>query len=134
MHRFKRLGVDTAGYLLIVLGISFGWLPGPGGIPLILTGLGLLSIHNTWAHTIRIYLLKHGGRLIEILFPPYPLVQWLYDIVVVLLVVVVTILFWQRAALWQISLGTALFFLAIAIAALNRERWVRMKQRGNKKP
>lgn len=125
----KRVLTDMAGYGLVVLGIVLGWVPGPGGIPLILAGLGLLSINNEWARRVRAYLLKHGGRVTRFLFPPNPAVQWLYDIVAVLLLIVVGVLEWRRAALWQMSLGGALFFVALLIALLNRDRYARFKHK-----
>lgn len=125
----KRIGIDAAGYLLIVAAVLTGWLPGPGGIPLALAGLGLLSINNAWARTIRDYILKNGGRFVKILFPNHIIFQWLYDIIVVLLLVLVGVLEWRHAAIWQISLGIGLFFIAVLIALMNRERLDRFKHR-----
>lgn len=45
----KRIAIDIGGFGLILLGILTGWLPGPGGIPLVLAGLGLLSLNYEWA-------------------------------------------------------------------------------------
>jgi hypothetical protein len=131
--RIKRIATDVAGYGLIVLGVALGWLPGPGGIPLIVAGLGLLSINNKWAHELREYLLKHGGNFVQRAFPSNPLVQWTYDAAAILLLVLVSVLAWRHAAIWQISLATALFFLALFIAAMNRDRFNRLKQRLHKK-
>jgi hypothetical protein len=125
----KRILTDAAGYGLLVLAALTGWLPGPGGIPLALAGLGLLSINNEWARKIRQYLLDHGGKIVQVIFPSNRFVQWLYDIAVVLLFVLVIVLEWRRSAWWQISLGVALFFLAVAIALLNRDRYNRLKNR-----
>lgn len=125
----KRIAIDTAGYLLIIAAALTGWLPGPGGIPLFIAGLGLLSINNEWARRLRDYLLQHGGKLVKVIFPANPIVQWLYDIVVVLLWVLVVILAEQHAALWQISLAIALFFLSVAIALLNRDRMQRLRRK-----
>ena len=53
-HRvLKRYALDAAGYLLILLALAIGWLPGPGGIPLVLIGLYLLSLNNPWAQRLR---------------------------------------------------------------------------------
>jgi hypothetical protein len=49
MQSFKRIGTDVLGILLIIASILFGWIPGPGGIPLFLAGLGLLSLNHQWA-------------------------------------------------------------------------------------
>lgn len=129
----KRIATDAAGYTLLLLAALTGWLPGPGGIPLAIAGLGLLSINNVWAQRIRDYLLEHGGRIVQILFPRHHWLEWVYDSLVILLLGVVAVLEWQRAALWQISLGIALFFIALALALLNRDRWNRLKNR-RKKP
>jgi len=128
----KRVAVDAAGYALLVLAVLTGWLPGPGGIPLAIAGLGLLSIHNKWARRLRDYLLKHGGELVKVLFPPNPIIQWLYDIVAVLLLLLVTVLAFQHDPLWKISAAVGLFFIAIFLAALNRDRYMRFRQRKHK--
>jgi hypothetical protein len=127
-EKTKRILTDIAGYLLIVGGILLSPIPGPGGIPLILAGLALLSINNKWAHDLREHLLQNGGKLVQMLFPDRPHIQLLYDIGVVGLLGVVAALAWQHAALWQISLAILLFFLALLIAGLNRDRAVRLKR------
>lgn len=131
-RNFKRALTDAAGYGLLILAALTGWLPGPGGIPLALAGLGLLSINNEWARRIRQYLLDHGGKFVRILFPNNPYVQWLYDIIVVLLLALVTVLAYRHAAVWQIGLAVSLFLIALLIALLNRDRLERLKRRRRK--
>jgi ABC-type multidrug transport system fused ATPase/permease subunit len=128
-QRVKRVAADAAGYGLILLGIASGWLPGPGGIPLVLAGLGLLSINNEWAARFRKFIFKHSGRLRQILFPRQPVAQWAYDIFTVLLLILVAILAWNHNAIWQISLGIFLFFLSLLIAGYNRDRLVRLRHK-----
>jgi hypothetical protein len=118
----KRIGIDVAGYLLLLAAAATGWLPGPGGIPLALAGLGLLSINNKWANDLREYLLQNGGKVVEILFPRKAWVEWLYDFVVVILFIVCIILEIDHAAVWEISLGVFAFFAAGFIALMNRGR------------
>jgi hypothetical protein len=125
----KRIATDAAGYLLLIAAALTGWLPGPGGIPLALAGLGLLSINNEWARRVRTYLLDHGGRVVQVLFPKNPFFEWLYDILVLVVLALVTYLAFKHAAIWQISLATGLFFAALAIALLNRDRYNRIKSR-----
>lgn len=125
----RRILTDAAGYGLVILGIALGWVPGPGGIPLIIAGLGLLSINNAWAERLRKYLLDHGGKVVQVLFPPNRFVQWLYDGLVAVLLIVATILAIRHAAIWQISLAAAGFFAALAIAFLNRGRYERLKRK-----
>lgn len=49
---YKRLAIDFAGFGLIILSFLTGWLPGPGGIPLFLAGLGILSLNYEWAERL----------------------------------------------------------------------------------
>jgi Putative transmembrane protein (PGPGW) len=123
----KRILTDIGGYFLILAGVATGWIPGPGGIPLILGGLALLSINNKWAKDLREYLLENGGKAVKVLFPDRPHIQLLYDVAVVLLLALVAVLAWQHAAVWQISLAAFLFIVALLIAGLNRDRAVRIK-------
>lgn len=119
----KRVIIDTAGYFLIVAGVALGWLPGPGGVPLVLIGLALLSIHNKWAETLRSYILKHSGKFIDFAFPAIPAVQWFYDVLSLLLTAIVILLSWRRNAVWQISLAIFLFFATLLIITYNRDRF-----------
>jgi hypothetical protein len=127
--KLKRIGTDFAGYFLILLGIASGWLPGPGGIPLILGGLGLLSINNAWAERGRDWLIAHAGDLVQWMFPKHRFVQALYDVLAVVLLGVVMYLGYNHAAIWQLSLATGLFFLTILIVGLNRDRYSRIKDK-----
>lgn len=132
-RNFKRIATDTAGYLLIILAGLTGWLPGPGGIPLFIAGLGLLSINNKWAKDLREYVLKHGGKLLVILFPKHPVAQWAYDIVALTLFAIAAYLGWQHAALWQVSVAAAAFFIALFVALMNRDRLANLQARRKRK-
>jgi len=123
----KRILTDAAGYGLIVLAILTGWLPGPGGIPLAIAGLGLLSINNEWAKRIREWLMEHAGKLGEVLFPKNPWIEWAYDILVVLLLALTFVLELRHASVFQMTLGVSAFFIALLIALTNRERLKRLR-------
>ncbi|WP_187279528.1 PGPGW domain-containing protein [Quadrisphaera setariae] len=51
-HRVYRVVVACVGVFLILLGAATGWLPGPGGIPLVLAGLAVLASEFAWAHRL----------------------------------------------------------------------------------
>ncbi len=118
----KRFITDAAGYLLLLAAALTGWLPGPGGVPLALAGLGLLSINNKWASDLRDFAIKHGGRVIEVIFPRNSVVEWSYDVLAVLLLALSSVLIWQHSALWQISLAIGGYFFALFLALMNRDR------------
>jgi uncharacterized protein (TIGR02611 family) len=53
-----RLLVGLTGGFLVVLGLATGWLPGPGGIPLVLAGLAVLASEFEWARRL-LFWAKH---------------------------------------------------------------------------
>ncbi len=123
----RRFVIDTAGYLLIVAAIATGWLPGPGGIPLLIAGLGLLSINNAWAKRLRMFVVKHGGKAVRILFPRWPWAEWAYDILAFLLLLLTLVLELHHANVWEMGLGVTAFFIALFIGLTNRERLQRLQ-------
>lgn len=123
----KRFGTDAAGYGLILLGIAFGWLPGPGGIPLILAGLGLLSVHNHWARRILQYIQTNGVKLVEYLFPDKTWAKIAHDVLATcLLLTAGYLVLFQRSTL-TIGIAVAMFALAIADILFNRDRLKKLK-------
>lgn len=125
----KRIMIDFSGYFLVLLSPFVGLLPGPGGIALFLGGLGLLSLNNRWARQLREYAVRHGGRMIEILFPRNTTIEWLYDTLVVTLLALASVLVWRRSAVWQLSLAIAGYFAALFVALMNRDRAGVVKRR-----
>ncbi|MEJ5915851.1 PGPGW domain-containing protein [Pseudokineococcus sp. 1T1Z-3] len=51
-HLVYRVGVGVVGGLLLVAWALVSWLPGPGGIPLLLLALAVLSTEFSWAHRL----------------------------------------------------------------------------------
>lgn len=123
----KRIVTDAAGYFLILAGIATGWLPGPGGIPLIVAGLGVLSINNHWARRIRVWVVENGGRALELLFPKWPWLEWAYDVVALLLLVIALILALRHETIWHAGVGVTVFFFALLIILSNRDRLKRLR-------
>ena len=54
-YRVYRFLVGVVGGFLILLGAATGWLPGPGGIPLVLAGLGVLASEFEWARRLLLW-------------------------------------------------------------------------------
>lgn len=125
----KRIVVDGAGYSFIILGLALGWLPGPGGIPLILIGLGLLAIYNPWAKKLLAVAKERGNDALYVLFPKNYLVEIIHDtVVVILLGLGAWILIYHRT---YINIGIAVALIAIAIFdfSVNRERFKKRSKR-----
>ncbi len=121
----KRIAIDFAGYFLILLGLATGWLPGPGGIPLILGGLALLSINNHWARRLIKYLKQNGNKFMEILFPDKTWAKLLHDLLVVLLL-------FGAFLLYQSSFGSIRYGFIVALVAIAVADFLYNRNRGAK--
>jgi Kef-type K+ transport system membrane component KefB len=91
-QRLKRIGVDVLGYLLIIAAGLTGWLPGPGGIPLLILGLSLLATNHEWAERWLGYVKRHGGNLSRKVFSDSPRTRLLIDVIGISLIALAVIL------------------------------------------
>lgn len=133
MQKFKkvlyRLGTDAAGYGLILFGLLTGWLPGPGGIPLILGGLGLLAIHNRWAQRILHIAKTHGTQLVRYIFPENPYIKALHDMLAISLVISAVVIVNTKITYTTVAFAISLTALGVADFLYNRNRWNKIKNR-----
>jgi hypothetical protein len=130
---FKRFGTDIAGVVCLILVLPVGALPGPGGIPLLIAGLSLLSVHNAWARGLLDYAKRHSASLTSIFFPNRRGIQLAWDIFA--FIVFFSAIFVEVA-------GEAWFFRVIAtgmgagastVFMLNRSRLERVTQKFKRK-
>ena len=56
--RIRRPIVLTVGMLFVLLSGTVGWLPGPGGVPVLLLGIAILSTEYHWAHRMKVFVLE----------------------------------------------------------------------------
>lgn len=81
LRRTKIIIIDVLGILLLLGALAFGWVPGPGGIPLLLAGLGLLSINHEWAKRWMENIKSHGFHIMDKVFVDRPVWKAAYDMV-----------------------------------------------------
>jgi hypothetical protein len=90
--RVYRCVVGAVGLLLILLGLATGWLPGPGGIPLVLLGLAVWASEFRWAYRLMLRL-KHALHVFRGWSPHRKAVAW------VVFLAACGLLFWGYLAL-----------------------------------
>lgn len=78
--RLKRIGVDVVGGLCILASALTGWLPGPGGLPLLIIGLSLLATNHEWAERLLLNLKNSGSKVSDKLFDGGRRTKWAVDI------------------------------------------------------
>ncbi len=114
-EKAKTILIDIAGVFLIILSGLTGWLPGPGGIPLLIAGLGLLSINHDWAQRWLEFIKEHGLKVTDKLFNGSRKTAIFVDvigIVVLSIAVIIVFIFTQNiaksAAIWLVIVAAVL--------------------------
>lgn len=128
MNRAKHFVFDFVGVLLIIISPLLGWLPGPGGIPLFLAGLGFLSVHHDWAKQAIKYVKKNGLKLNEQIFRKHPLLEALYDIASVGLLIGGFYLITIYTRNITLTIAVLLIFTALTLFLGNRKRLERLNR------
>jgi hypothetical protein len=120
--QLKRIGVDLLGYLLIIAAGLTGWLPGPGGIPLLIIGLSLLATNNQWADRLLKTVEKRGVEISQKLFSGNPKVQWAIDIISIALLAIAVIVL--NLATKSLTKTTAIILIvsSLLLLLMNRDR------------
>jgi hypothetical protein len=129
--RLQRIAIDALGVLLIIAAILFGWLPGPGGIPLFLGGLGLLALNHEWARRWLRTIRRTGLRINETIFPDRWVAKLLYDVLTVAIIALAVLILMNTGRNLLQSLAIILIAAALGIFLFNRRRldWLQNKFR-----
>jgi hypothetical protein len=130
--QLKRIGIDILGGLLIIASALTGWLPGPGGIPLLIIGLSLLATNHEWAARWLQKVKDSGDKISERIFNGSRPMRWIIDIVTILLITagVLLLMHYTKSIVRSAAISTIL--LAIVLFLANRHRFRRLKKRINK--
>lgn len=131
MHVVKVVLTDIAGVCLIILAFLTGWIPGPGGTPLLLAGLGLLAINHAWARRLLWWVKDTGVQLAAKFFKDHPLLMLAYDFLALILLIGGIYILINIQGFWRAT-ATVAFFLSLAIFLGNRQRLQRITQRFHK--
>lgn len=118
----KRIGIDIAGFGLIIAAPFLGWLPGPGGIPIFLAGLGLLALNYDWAENLLKNFEKKRVEFTKRYLTNNPRVSRSIDAVSTLMIVFAIYLLFTQQALILRGIGIALISLSGIIIISNQNR------------
>ncbi|MCA9332794.1 hypothetical protein KDA00_02875 [Candidatus Saccharibacteria bacterium] len=120
--KLKFIIIDSAGVLLIILAGLTGWLPGPGGIPLLIAGLGLLSINHKWAKRWLMYVKNHGVKISDKLFNGSPTITIVIDVIGVIFLAIAVYLITEFTRNITKTAGVWLVIVALILLLGNRQR------------
>lgn len=123
-HWLKVLATDALGVLLLLLVPVIGPLPGPGGIPLLIAGFGLLAINHDWADGAVLYVQKHSESLRKVVFPDITWAKWSWDLFALFLLLGGTWLNFNAENWFLKGISIGIMASSTTVFMLNRDRLV----------
>jgi len=123
LHRYGKIILfDTLAGLCFIGVVLFGWLPGPGGLPLLLAGLGLLAVNHDWAERWMETTKRKGVTIKKRLFPANPLVRHIYDVAAVIGVAAGLFITFYSTNRFISSAGVMFVSASLLLFLFNRDR------------
>lgn len=81
LKKYSKIVIFDTLAILCFIGVAlFGWLPGPGGVPLTIAGLSLLAVNHDWAERWLETTKVKGMSIKNKVFPDNPAIKHAYDI------------------------------------------------------
>lgn len=126
---YQRIAIDIAGGILVIISPITGLLPGPGGIPVFLAGLGLLAINHEWAHRLIELAATSWQQATAKIFQTNPLLSRAIDVLFGLIIVAAITLniVYDHPVIRIICFGFISFSLLVLFT--NQNRFTRIKRR-----
>lgn len=118
----KIIAFDTLAVLCFIGVILFGWLPGPGGIPLFLLGLSLLAVNHDWAERWLETARHKGMSFKKWLFPDIQWIRHTYDVLSVSIMIIGGILLVKSDNRYLEGFAVVIIFTSLFVFLVNRER------------
>lgn len=81
--KYPPIFYDVAGIACLICVPLIGWIPGPGGMPLLYLSLRLLGKNHKFPRDITNYLEEHGSKILDAVFPDIKVIMMAWDIVIV---------------------------------------------------
>ena len=126
MTKLKKYGklilFDTLAGICFIGVLLFGWLPGPGGIPLLLAGLGFLAVNHDWAERWLETVKVKGKSFKTIIFPPNLWVRRIYDLLSVSLFTLAIYLYLTVSNKFAAAACIGLACFSFFVFLVNRDR------------
>jgi hypothetical protein len=122
----KRILTDIAGIGLLLGALLFGWIPGPGGIPLVIAGLSLLAMNHEWAERWLRKVRSGGMKFVERLFTKNQLVPVGLDVAGIGLMAAAVVIITPYTPDVRHALAIVAGFVGLGIFLGNRRRLQRL--------
>ena len=128
-EKTKAILVDILGFTLILVAIPISWLPGPGGIPLIILGLSLLATNHEWAERIMNRVKSEALKASKRVTDADPVTKWGIDILGIIFIAVAVILVTQFTRSIATTAAISLSIGAVVLLISNQNRYQKLWER-----
>jgi hypothetical protein len=122
-ERAKFIIIDILGFACIIGSVLLGWLPGPGGIPLLIIGLSLLANNHEWAERLLKKVKVEGLRVFDKIFDGSTKTKWIVDIISVAVITGAVLLIMSATRSVLKTAGISLLIAAFFMLLSNRRRY-----------
>lgn len=122
-QRIRNIAIDVLGFACIIGSVLLGWLPGPGGIPLLIIGLSLLANNHEWAERILQKVKSEGLHWFDKIFDGGKKTRWLVDVVTVVIITGAVLLVMSATKSVAKTAGISLIIAASFMFLSNRRRY-----------
>ncbi len=133
MQKTRAILIDILGILCIVAAPFLGWLPGPGGIPLLILGLSLLSTNHEWAERLLQKVKDHANNAAKRVSEVDNTTKWAIDIASILFIAAAVVVIVHATKSLMITAAISLIIIGITMFATNRDRYLRIWRRFQRK-
>jgi hypothetical protein len=128
--------VDVLGFGLIIVAIPISWLPGPGGIPLIIIGLSLLANNHEWAERLMNRVKAEASKASQRVTEADPVTKWAIDILSIVFIAGAVILITQFTRNLATTAGISLVIAGTTLLITNQNRhikfWYKLRRKHKK--
>lgn len=131
--RYQRILIDIAGFGLVIAAPFTGIFPGPGGIPVFLAGLGLLSINHEWARKLFENFEQWWQTVTEKIFMAHPWISRLLDATCIMtLTLGIWVAFYVKQSVLPAQIvqgiGIGIITFSLVVILSNQRRYQRVKK------
>lgn len=122
-QKTKAILVDVLGFTLILAAIPLGWLPGPGGIPLIILGLSLLATNHEWAERWLTRVKVEAGKAADKVANTDPTTKWAIDLFSIALIAAAVVLVTHVTRSIATTVAISLTIVGLTMLLTNQNRY-----------
>lgn len=122
-HRARVILIDILGFTLIFAAVPISWLPGPGGIPMLIIGLSLLANNHEWAERLLHRVKSEGLNLFQKVFDGGTKTKWAVDLLSVAFIAIAVIVLDQLTRNIKYTVGISLIISGSFMFFSNRNRY-----------